>query len=593
MTTTGGTVVHNQLWNLGTLRSADLDSVVVRNDDVATLVISNMFGTFTGSLDLSSAHAQYFNNTNGGVVELGTRFSLGGHASSAFENVGTMTAGALGGIATSLVTTGRFTQTSSGRYQVDAIRNADASVQHDRIDVALAGHGGKVELGGTLSANWLAGTVMPDQHQGYLTVMTTTPGSQATIDISGLTAQNTATVTYTPVLVDDNGSLRVNYSVDYSGQASGATLSENARSFASYYTSAIAAIGSTPPQDDLSVALQQMSAQFLNARDGAELEARYREHSAAQSLTSAHAAVNASQALHTLLQSCPTLDTDAGDDFFRQRDCVWMQAIGNRHFQDRTATTNAFREDTTGLAGAFQKEVFDDTFVEIGGRFEQVEVSSSGFAQSGTRLAAGVALKRELGPLTLSGTLGGGVYDLDQTRRYTVGATAHVATADVKGSFLTAEGRVSALFAAHGFYAKPAVALSVTRLWQDGYSETGTGPLNWAVGGLAKTSVAVSPQVELGHAFDLAERPTAVFLRAGLTAQLTDPEVSTQATLAGADAGLGGVTSSTSSDRLRADFAAGFDMDVSERFSVSLLGQAGFSENTTDFGGYARFKLRF
>ncbi|MBL6431907.1 MAG: hypothetical protein HPM95_15290 [Alphaproteobacteria bacterium] len=39
--------------------------------------------------------------------------------------------------------------------------------------------------------------------------------------------------------------------------------------------------------------------------------------------------------------------------------------------------------------------------------------------------------------------------------------------------------------------------------------------------------------------------------------------------------------------------AAGFDMDISERFSVSLLGQAGFSENTTDIGGYARMKLRF
>jgi hypothetical protein len=110
---------------------------------------------------------------------------------------------------------------------------------------------------------------------------------------------------------------------------------------------------------------------------------------------------------------------------------------------------------------------------------------------------------------------------------------------------------------------------------------------------VSKTSVAASPVLEIGHAFDLQERPTVVFLRGGFTAQLTDPAVSTTAVLAGGDASFGSLSSVMTSDRVRADFAAGFDMDISERFSVSLLGQAGFSENTTDLGGYARMKLRF
>ena len=149
------------------------------------------------------------------------------------------------------------------------------------------------------------------------------------------------------------------------------------------------------------------------------------------------------------------------------------------------------------------------------------------------------------------------------------------------------------MFEHHGFYAKPAVAMSVTHFWQDAFQETGTGPLNWNVRSVSKTSVAASPVLEIGHAFDLQERPTVVFLRGGFTAQLTDPSVSTTAVLAGGDASFGSLSSVMTSDRVRADFAAGFDMDISERFSVSLLGQAGFSENTTDLGGYARMKLRF
>lgn len=30
-------------------------------------------------------------------------------------------------------------------------------------------------------------------------------------------------------------------------------------------------------------------------------------------------------------------------------------------------------------------------------------------------------------------------------------------------------------------------AVSATWLWQDGYSETGSGPLNWSVDGISKT----------------------------------------------------------------------------------------------------------
>ncbi|MBL6431906.1 MAG: hypothetical protein HPM95_15285 [Alphaproteobacteria bacterium] len=121
---------------------------------------------------------------------------------------------------------------------------------------------------------------------------------------------------------------------------------------------------------------------------------------------------------------------------FRQRDCVWVRAIGNRHHQSATADTRSFREVTTGVAGAFQKEVFDDTFVEVGGtRSEFIDVSGRSYSQSGSRFSAGVAFQARSGHIhLLSTTVGGGVYDLDQTRRYVSGGTAHSASADVRAA---------------------------------------------------------------------------------------------------------------------------------------------------------------
>jgi hypothetical protein len=582
----------NNIYNEGALRSADIGSVVVRNDKTASLTIVNDGGNFMGSVALDSANAQGFYNIDGGVAELGTSFDLGGHANSEFQNSAVMSAGKVGEIATSRVTTGSFTQDGTGVYKVDALFDAAGNITHDKIVVDVHGKDGQVSLAGTIEANWAKETVMPDGHVGFMSVLATVGGGGA-IDITGLTVANTAAVSYSVANKDNNTRVEVDYTVDYSGKTSGVQLGKNAQEFASFYSKALQAIETGPQSLELKTALKAISHKFLNARTGEELAQHYLDHSAGQSLSNATAAVASSQALHRLLQSCPTLDPNLGEDFFRQRDCVWMQAIGNRHFEAATSNSRAFREDTTGIAGAFQKEILDDTFIEVGGQLEYIKVKSSTYGQSGTRFSAGVALKREVGPMTFSTTVGGGVYDLDQSRYYALGATSHVATADIKGRFLTAEARVSSVFEQHGFYAKPAVALSVTRLWQDSYSERGSGALNWNVGGISKTSVAVAPILEVGRAFNVQDRPTVAFLRAGLTAQLTNPSVSNSAVLAGTDASFGSLSSTTSPDRMRADFAAGFDMDVSERFSVSVLGQAGFSENTTDFGGYARMKLRF
>ncbi|WP_417766975.1 hypothetical protein [Stappia sp.] len=582
-------VRSNSITNQGTLRSASLDAVVVRNDQAASLVIVNDGGSFSGSLDLDDNNAHVFQNTGNGVVELGTAFDMGSHESSAFENLAVITAGKKGEVHTSTITTGAFS--SQNEITVDAIQSSGGAITNDLIVVDVHGKDGKIDLGGQVSGNWVGAVDFTNGTTGSLRFLQS--ANAETIDWSDATASGNGAISYTLRSGSNDSELFLDYEVDYTGASSGVSFSPNALKFATYFNNAMEAINAANLNDPTSQSLQELSSHLLNSGSAAELERRYREHSADASLNNAVKAAAASQALHSLLQSCPVLDPNAGDDFFRQRECVWTQAIGNRHFQSATVTNGAFREDTTGLAGAIQKEVLDDTFVEVGGQIEYLNVRGTGYSQSGTRFSAGVALKHETGPLTFSTTIGGGFFDLDQTRNYTLGAATHSAAADIRGGFLTVEGRISAVFQRHGFYAKPALALSATQLWQDAFNETGSGPLNWSVDGVEHTSVAVSPVLELGHAFDLAKRPTVVFLRAGLTAQLTDTSIATTAALAGGDSSLGSLTSVSGSDRVQARFAVGLDMDVNDRFSVSVLGQAGASENTSDFGGYARAKFRF
>ncbi|MHC5653721.1 hypothetical protein [Stappia sp. ICDLI1TA098] len=586
-------LVSNRIDNQGTLRSASPDAVTVRNDDKASLVISTWGGgTFSGSVDLSDSHAQMFWVGEGGTALLGTQMNLGTHSHTRFENSGTVNPGARHKAYISTLTTPYASFGAGSVYEVDAFKNDSGVVYSDSIHLkSKSGSSGSYSLGGTVNVNWYGKNDLVSGDSGSLLVMKTVNGENiantAKMADNGLISYTLRGGTGSAT----NNEIHVDYDVDYSG-AKG-SLGRNEANFLNFFDAAMTRIR----EDNLTGAsagtMQELASHLLNSGSTGDLEKRVRSVTSEESLAAASAAVNASQALHRLLQSCPTLDPETGREFFRQRDCVWMQAIGNRHHQSATGSTNAFREVTTGVAGAIQKEVFDDTFIEVGGQVEFLDVTSAGFGQSGTRISGGVALKHEIGPFTLSTTLGGGTYDLDQTRRYVVGATGHAASADVKGRYLTAEARVSAVFERQGFYAKPSVALSLTQLWQDAFRESGTGPINWNVGSLSKTSVIVTPGLEVGHAFDLAERPTVAFLRAALATELTDPSVTMTQALAGSSAAFGGLTSTSSSDRMQATFSAGFDMDVSERFSVSLLGQAGISENTTDIGGYARAKLRF
>jgi hypothetical protein len=103
----------------------------------------------------------------------------------------------------------------------------------------------------------------------------------------------------------------------------------------------------------------------------------------------------------------------------------------------------------------------------------------------------------------------------------------------------------------------------------------------------------VRPSFEFGHAFQWGSSAAVAYLRAGLTAELTNPDVTVTTHLAGAGAGLGNLDLNVGNDRVVGDLAAGLSVDVSERFNLSVLGQTSFSGSSYGYGGYARASLKF
>lgn len=573
----------NAIINDGTLRSATADNVVIASDDAGPLVITN-YGSLAGSVRLGDAHWNVLQNSVYGNLALGKEVDLGTHEDTQFENHGEMSAHGDGIIGTSTIISGDIL--SDGKIRFDAGQDDNGDVVHDALKFDVKGRQYRVDLGGAWTFNWMGLTSLPSGTKDSALVAETLNGGNIVLTATPI---DTPIVNYQTRSSDEGTRVYVDYEIDYG--ASG-TLSRNAQNFAEFFSGALHTISQSQPGGATTHALQTLATEYLNTTSLEALETSYLDHTPEEGVLGVLQAVMASQALHQLLQSCPDLEPGDAATFMRQNECAWVKALGGTLHQDRMNGAPSFDQTVGGFAGAFQKEISDKTFVEFGGQIEFVDVDGDNFGQDGQRFSAGVALKREIGPVTVSSTVGGGIYNFDYDRQYAVGATDYGASSQVDGRYLTAEARISAIFEHSGLYAKPSGAVAVTQFWQDGFTETGNGPLNWHVDAITKTAVTATPMLEVGQAFKVGGLAAVGFLRAGVTASLTDPDVDMVSSLA--DAGfLGDLDATLTSDRFRADVGAGYDMSVTKDLTFSLLGEAGFSEHTQAYGGYARLDYKF
>ncbi len=574
--------ISNKLTNHGTLSSTN---VALQTDGKHSLQFEND-GTFYGRMDFGSSSTMRNAVTNlaGGVINLGNS-QLGTSEYSTFVNSGTLKSGWNNDTRRMTVHSGgSFTQTSTGTLLFDVSKD-ETQAGAFTLDFAKGG-----ALDGQLAFNF--GNTLANGASGSFDVATLTAGSGSSFDTSKLGVQSGGAVAYTwsKATKSDGDHLTLGYSVDYSGDATGATLTQNARTFGQFFAGVSQQVGSlSTEQQEI---LDALGARILNASSSAELSSVYEEHLLDEAATGVTKALSTTQAVHTLLQSCPVLDPADPMGFYRQRDCAWFEALGSISHQDGTSSRPKTDESTHGFAGAIQKEIADGLFLEIGGQLEKVYLSGANFKQDGTRVSGGFALKQEVGNLTFATSFAGGFYDLDHARVYNGGGGLATATADVKGGFVSAEARIEAVFEAHGFYAKPKVGLGVSHVWQDAFTEQGAGGLNWHTNAIRHTAVHTRPSLEVGKAFQWGSSSAVAYLRAGLTAELTNPDVNVRTRLADG-AALGNLDLTVGNDRFVADLAAGLSVDVNERLNLSLLGQTSFTSSSYGVGGYARASFKF
>ena len=137
------------------------------------------------------------------------------------------------------------------------------------------------------------------------------------------------------------------------------------------------------------------------------------------------------------------------------------------------------------------------------------------------------------------------------------------------------------------------MAVAVTRTWQDAFTETGAGLLDQHVDAVSKTNVALRPSLEVGTAFEVHGMAATAFIRGGVTAFVTDPDVSVTSSFADLGTGFPDLTTTLSQDRVYGELEAGVNVMLSERVSIGFNAQGTLSANSYSIGGQGRLRIHY
>ncbi|UOM35732.1 hypothetical protein MRB58_05885 [Acuticoccus sp. I52.16.1] len=598
----------NVITNNGTLTSASDDVYVVHATNGATAIENT--GTLAGAILLSNSHVNTLHNAAGATLQIGTTLNLGSQLGASFTNDGILQIGEGDSTITSAFYAGTVDITSAGTITFDVASSADQSgkvtVDYDRVQLASDTSTAVTLAVEALDFNWTSAAGLTNGASRELeiisgsqmdTVQMTKGGSDIHGDYSLTTPTATWDVHYQGGDQDHlDMTLNATYTIDYSGETSGAGLGGTARDFGAHFGTQmgrLAAAGETVPKS-VRDTLEMAALEFLNLDSADALETLYEELSPEETLIAAKRSARAALSLHNLVQSCPTIDASDGAALLRQQDCLWAKGIGGYSRNASMDRAPSYTESVGGFAIAGQKEIFDHTFLEVGAQYEHLWIDGGNFDHQGNAYGIAASLKREMGIFTVSGTIAGGLSNLDYSRAYSIGGQRYRANSTIDGRFVSAEGRVFATLQNQGgFYAKPAVALAVTHNWQDGFTEKGAGPYNWRLNDVEATHVYLTPSLEVGRAFEIRENPILAYVRAGVQTALTEPEHSVVSNIVDGGSALAGLDTVMSDDRFVAALSAGVKMDVGERVTLSLEGDSAFSEHSTNLGGMARIDVRF
>lgn len=530
----------------------------------AVTVVNHQGATFNGNASLGGGTVT---NEQGATLQATSLAFAGNHGT--VTNAGTLEVG--GRKPTSLQVNGDLAQASTGRIVFDADMVGHAN---DQVNVA-----GNASLAGSLEVRPVS------LANGTMKVLDVA----GAMDISQLGVTNPFLVNYSlasqGVAASSEGHQSVYLTPHANFAASSSGLTSNEQAVAAHL------------QQNFDAGALAMGTSFAALANGVQNATQYKAaldtlgNEAQQAVGVARVA--ASQAFVERMNSCPAFDGPA-DTMMHERDCFWARAVDNGAGLGGAGSVGYSSSNHSFQIGG-QRAIADGWFLGGSVAYDNSTVTSNEGAGNvkGNGGELGVVLKRELGNWTISGSadVGRGSYD---TQRY-IGFPGYAARA--QGNFhLDQEGlhaRIAYLVPEEHWYLKPYVDLNAVHVHTTGYSEKGAGALGLDVSSASDTMHSVSPMLEAGGRWDLANGMTLRPYAAIGGAWYDRNRWGASSQFEGAAPGVDSFTSLSTAPTYLTKANVGLDWSLNQHVQLRLEYDGKFADHYHDNEGVFRVNYQF
>ncbi|HEY9274032.1 autotransporter outer membrane beta-barrel domain-containing protein, partial [Achromobacter sp.] len=292
------------------------------------------------------------------------------------------------------------------------------------------------------------------------------------------------------------------------------------------------------------------------------------------------------------MMSCPTFQ--GGDALTGEQDCLWGQVSGRNTNQDADGGVSGFSFDGVTYQIGGQRQVSPGWFLGGSAAYENSHIRGddgrvSGKGDSGY---AGMVIKRETGPWTLSAALGGGYgqYEVDRSIRIPGLQSTANSDLDVYGAALRL--RIARTFATERVYLKPYVDLDAFYTHMPSYSES-RNALHLDLESSNQFVMALSPTLEFGGKVALKNGATMRPYMYGGVSFLSKDEYTVKAQLQGAPAGSGAFETSVPMDDVVGRIGAGLQVSNAGGIDFRLQYDGDFSSHIQSHRGTLKVMVPF
>jgi len=297
------------------------------------------------------------------------------------------------------------------------------------------------------------------------------------------------------------------------------------------------------------------------------------------------------------MMSCPAFNTANGNGAMTgEQDCFWGLVSGRSTRQDGERGTSDFHFDSVTYQFGGQRQVSPGWFVGASMAYQNNDLRGDGgrLKGDGDSGYAGLVLKREAGPWTFSGALGGGYGSYRMDRDIIVPGYQDTLKSKPDMYNFGVRLRAARTFAFdNNMYVKPYMDFDATYTRMSSYSENGNNALGLSVDSSHQYVLGVSPMIEFGGRKDL---PNGAYLRpfayVGMMF-LNKDSWNANASLQGAPAGTGSFGTSTPMDDVIGRIGAGLQVSTAKGVDFRLQYDGEFASHTKSHSGSLKVMVPF